>query len=289
MAFRGGNLGCPRRAAHFFDLDTGERFALACGSLNCPYCVETQIWRAGIALEYAAPERYAVFTNVPDNWPELRASINRFHQILDRSGRVWNDCYTAERGDKTGMLHLNMWQHGDFIPQAELCEIAGRVGWGSVVDIRKWTPRGGQGYGMKEGSGRTYGMKEGSGKGSGDQAPVVPAGALTARQRAYLDRNGGRLLHARRGYWRDGATGETLGSKHKVLERALTSIRGPKVVRDEWVVLMGSELVANSRVPVLASAIPTAPIGDSTTAARPLSGSPAASDPSPAYLDFPGF
>lgn len=289
MAFRGGNLACPRRAAHFFDLDTGERFALACGSLQCPYCIETGIWRAGIALEHAAPERYAVFTNVPDNWSELRASVNRFHQIIDRSGRVWNDCYTAERGDKTGMLHLNMWQHGDFIPQAELCEIAERVGWGSVVDIRKWTPRGGQGYGMKEGSGRTYGMKEGSGKGLGDQASVVPAGALTARQRAYLDRNGGWLLHARRAYWRDGAVGETLGSKRKVLDRALELMRGPKVARETWAVLMGSELVANSRVPVPALETLTGSIGVSTSAELSLAGSPAASDQSPAYLDFPGF
>ena len=288
MAFRGGHLSCPRRCAHFFDLDTGERFTLSCGSLECPYCVETQIWRAGLALEHAAPERYAVFTNVQDNWPDLRVAINRFHQILDRMGKAWHDCYTAEAGGDTGMLHLNMWQHGDYVRQSDLVEIAQRVGWGEIVDIRKWEARGGQGYGLKEASGRTYGLKEASGRSGGDLALSGPSASLTATQQAFLTRNGGRLLHARRSYWRDGAAGETLGSRAKVLDRAMVKMRGPKVVRDEWAVLMGSELVASSPLPARVSATPTVPTGESTPAEPLPRGSRAASDQSQLHLDFPG-
>jgi hypothetical protein len=286
--FRGGHQKCPRRAAHFFDLDTGEHYALACGSLECPFCIETQIWRAGIALEHAAPERYIVCTNVPGDWETFRTSMNRFHQIIDRTGRAWRDCYTLESGDKTGMKHVNIWQHGDYFPQEELSEITQRVGWGEVAWIQKWES-GRRDYGMKEGSGRGYGMKEGSGKVKGEEPFTVPAWGLSAVQRAYLDRNGGRLLHARPSYWRDGAAGETLGSRKKVLERAMVAMRGPKVERQSWAVLMGSELVANSPVPVPASATLSGLTGGSMTAELLRRGLLAASAPSPEYLDFPGF
>lgn len=289
MAFRGGHEFCPARRHDFFDLDTGEHFRLSCGSLACPYCIESQVWRAGVALSHVQPERYAVFSNVQDTWQELRAAVNRFHQILDRDRYAWHDVYTAEAGGQTGMLHLNMWQHGDYVPQPYLVEAAQRVGWGKIVDIRKWVSRPVDRYGLKEASGIVYGLKEAC---AGEDAPggvSALSGSLTATQTAFLARNGGRLLHGRNSFWRDGSGGETLGSRARVFERAMVKRRGPKVVREEWAVLAGSELVASSPAPRRVRVTQTGLTGVSTTAGQQQPGSRVASGQSQLCLDFPGF
>ncbi len=74
--------------------------------------------------------------------------------------------------------------------------------------IEKWEKRAGQGtgYGVKMAFEVGYGMK---------------LAQAEATKQAYLDANGGRLVHATRGFWRDGKGG--------------TPLKGIRVAQKLWV------------------------------------------------------
>jgi hypothetical protein len=82
--------------------------------------------------------------------------------------------------------HVHGVQYGSFVKQATLSSIADGVGMGRVVDIRRLGSKsGGSRYPLKALAGTAYTLK----------------GAVESEQ--HLARNGGRLIHASRGYWRD--------------------------------------------------------------------------------------
>jgi hypothetical protein len=230
------------------DIETGEFYSLSCRALSCVYCIETHIWQTGLAFELAAPERYAVFTQLAGDWPVDRAHINALHKRLDRKGFEVRSAYTIEKNPKDTGFHLNFWWHGSYIPQDQLSEAAVSMGWGPVVHVKAWRTQN-RVYGFKEASGSTYGMKEASGSalGAGTQWHLSEA------QAGYLARNGGKLLGARRSFWRDGPGGVPLGGKASAI-RACFRSRG-KTARAEWVVYAGSEVLAHSRVAPLPASV----------------------------------
>lgn len=286
--WRGGWDHCPRRDhLRGFDEDNGEIFRTTCGANVCPYCIETNVWLWGLALEHAAPERYAVLTGLSGDWQADRANIKRFLRRLRALGYVVNEAHSIEvnpRALRDGLdyadnpYHLNLWWHGDYVPQRVLSEVAVTVGWKPYVHVTKWASKR-RDYGMKEASGRDYGMKEASGRdGEGGERRWF----LTDRQAAYLARNGGALMHASRGFWRDGKDGAPLGSRRATLDAYRRSQGQERQVRSSWVMYAGSELLAHvvgsPSSPALG--ISTTPTGTPSTAPAPLPGSPPAGDPS---------
>lgn len=305
MAWRGGHRFCPRRADfRWVDEDRlGDSEAspfrdVECGSLVCPYCIETCLWRWTQSFEHAEPERYAVLTNLTGDWERDLYAIKRLHQAIRRGsipgqrkprdwkgyryvdpkgrvrwfrGAVIESAFTIEAGAKTGMVHLNLFWHGGFVPQAFLSDVAVALGWGQVVHVKKWERQAsGSGYGMKEARGSGYGMKEA--RGSADEAPSE---TLSAGQLAFLARNGGRLLHTTRGFWRDGRNGETLQGQRQAFRAAMAARdaqrAGAQTGTGSWVQYGPGRdvVVAHSRVPTSApSALVTraAPTGAWTSA-----------------------
>jgi hypothetical protein len=91
--------------------------------------------------------------------------------------------------------HVHAWEHGAFVPQARLSDLAASVGMGPFARISKIRSSLGAGrYGLK---GLTYGLK-------GVQAEDEGV--------SYLRANGSRLTHQSRGFFR-GPSGARLSVK----------------------------------------------------------------------------
>lgn len=293
VTYRGGWSSCPRRSGfRYVDLNAPEDefpfWDATCGAHTCPYCVETNVWRHALAIEHSVPERFAVFTGLPsEDWQANRAGVNALVRAIRRgvvpgTRAKWVDprngrksigysvatCYTIEAGKKTGMIHVNFLWHGGYIPQAFLSETAESIGWGKVVhvqDVRKAkSAKATSKYGLKEASGvAAYGLKEATGK-AGD-APEGPwlSESLSPVQAAYLARNGGQLVHASKGFWRDGPDGATLGSAREAFRAAMrqrdTAAGVVRTAREtEWVLSAPSgEVMAHRPLPLRA---PVAPV-----------------------------
>lgn len=133
-------------------------------------------------LAWAKPTRFVTLTQAPDGWQALRMKVRRLAHELRHDGYRVQWAWTVEQGSKTGMRHVHLLQHGDFIPQGVLQEA-----WGHIVHIE--AIKGGRGaaaYAMKEAARvSAYAMKE-------SRADFL----------AHLDRNGGRACHLSRGYLR---------------------------------------------------------------------------------------
>lgn len=280
-----GPVRCPRREGWRyidFDRDIGFR-DVTCGSNSCPYCILTNAWLWGLAIGHAAPSRYAVFTQVPGEWQEIRPQIARLFQILDRKGYLLRAVYCVEVNPKGTGFHLNVWWWGPDVPQELLSEVAVSLGWGQVVDARRWRA-GRDAYGLKEAMG--YGTKE-----LRDPEVAPDQVELSEAQRAYLSRNGGALMHARKNFWRDGVGGEPLSGRRETLRRQREAReqadREQRQARP-WVLVRGSEVVAHSGVQP-ASATPTGETGQLTTAPVRPPVSPRGIGPSTGQEPLPGF
>lgn len=290
--WRGGWAMCPRRTAmRGYDCETGALWAMTCGANICPYCIETNIWQTSRAFAHSAPTRYVVFTGIPsDDWDTNRLKIKALHKRLDRAGYDVRSAYSIEAGDRTGMVHLNLWWWSaccpsgglcrsgckGYIPQEVLVEAALSMGWGPVTDVRRWHSKRAN-YGMKEASGSSYGMKEARSETLLDERG--PRCELSPRQEAFLQRNGGRLLGARPSFWRDGEGGAPLGSKRATLE-VLKAAEARKQGREQWVVFAGSEVLAHSPVVSSPASVTSITLPGSRFPAEPLPpGSPWVSDP----------
>jgi hypothetical protein len=156
------------------------------------------------AIDLAGPERMCTFTQVGDDWQRVRGRMKKLtHDVRSLGLRVqW--CWSVEPNPKGTGHHVHAWQWGDFVPQKVLAERADGVGMGRVTDIRRWRVRrgGGGGYGLKL-AGVRYGLKEAAAESQRDE---------------FLAANGGRPVHASRGFWR--ADGERLSGVREACEIA---------------------------------------------------------------------
>lgn len=131
-------------------------------------------------LAWAKPERFATFTNAPEDWQALRQKQRTLTLKLRREGYSWESAWTVERGSKTGMKHVHALQHGSFVPQKLLQEA-----WGAIVHIE--AIRGARGV-------ANYALKEAS------RVAGYAVKGTTAQLAEHLALNGGRGCHYSRGY-----------------------------------------------------------------------------------------
>lgn len=131
-------------------------------------------------LSWAKPERFVTLTNAPDDWQRLRQKVRKLALNLRADGYSCEWAWTVEQGAKTGMRHVHLLQHGNFVPQATLQDR-----WGAITHITAIRgARRATGYAMKEATRvAAYALKE-------SRADFL----------AHLDRNGGRPCHHSRGY-----------------------------------------------------------------------------------------
>jgi hypothetical protein len=171
----------------------------------------------GLGIAYSLPQRFLRFSLVGSDFPVVQARINRVRYDLRALGLAWEDTWVVERNPKGTGFHAHLWQHGSYVRQDVLQEVTQRRGMG-IPWIQAWrAPQGASvTYGLKS---ITYGLKGARGGSEG----------LTE----HLTLNGGRLIHASRGFWRNGATGERL-TKRKCEQDALTA-RQTSGVPSPWI------------------------------------------------------
>jgi hypothetical protein len=159
-------------------LETGEVKPVPCRRLTCPPCLRKAAWRRSLAIKYSRPERFLTLTLAGDEWQTIRGRMKRLrHDLEQQLGHVewvWN----VERNPKGTGHHVQAWQRGDFLLQADLSRMAQRRGFGKRAHITRWES-GGESYALKE----AYAVKE----------------AGTAEH--FLAMNGKRLTHQTRGYF----------------------------------------------------------------------------------------
>jgi hypothetical protein len=183
------NTKSPNRG--FKSVSSGRIVPMSCKSNACAFCGPRKAGSIARAIALAEPERAIRLSLVPSEWAPARRAVNRLLEYVREAGYSIEMAWHLEPNPKGTGAHAHCWQHGDFIPQRQLQELSHRAGLGIpyIERVRSQTGRGAAvGYGLK---GMGYGMK-------------------AADQAAYLDLNGGRLVHATRGFWRDGKGGSTL-------------------------------------------------------------------------------
>jgi hypothetical protein len=131
-----------------------------------------------LAIKYSRPERFLTLTLVGDDWQTVRTRLKAYvYEVRQQVGAVdmvWN----VERNPAGTGHHVQAWQRGDFLAQAELSRLAQRFGMGKRVHITRWES-GGEKYALKE----AYAVKQ------------------TEQAETFLGMNGGRLTHQTRGYF----------------------------------------------------------------------------------------
>lgn len=164
------------------------------------------------------------FSKLPENHQDRRHAIKMVLRSIRRAGYEWEWAHHVERNPAGTGYHLHGFQHGDYVPQAELQDACERAGLG-YPDIRKFTLRGETAaYGVKS---VKYGMK------SDDLED-------------FLHLNGGRMVHATRAFWRQGSERLTM---HEAIERCRT----PGEDQGPWVLAHANSLDALAGPPSSAS------------------------------------
>lgn len=197
---------------------TGEFVPLGCSRMTCPSCSRWLAIRTAGAVGLAEPQRLIRFSLVGDDWQTVRARMSRVVYDLRKAlpGGVelaWN----VEPNPKGTGQHIHALEHGSYIPQPLLAEIADRRGMGRNVDIRKWEAQGplSSAYGLK---GVLYPIKGALGEQEGLDV--------------FLRCNGRRLIHATRGFFRHGALGPHVGLEDA--RRIWSVVRRGATEPDPW-------------------------------------------------------
>lgn len=174
----------PKPDVRLVNRDTGQIRMVGCGRLKCWVCAAYLAWRRGLAISWAKPERRFDLTLVGEDWNTVRARMKRLRFDIADSGFAVEWSWSVEANPRGTGHHVHGHQHGDFIPQAQLSDMAVRRGMGEVVYIKAAERYGSaKGYGLKA---LTYGMK----------------GATREESHGvHLDLNGGRLSHHSRGFF----------------------------------------------------------------------------------------
>lgn len=185
-----GRPRCPRKLGWaLVSLDSGQVVPAACRANLCGYCGPYNARLIGGAITLATPERFGTLTQVGNDWQTVRARMKRVAYDLRAAVPDWSWCWHVEPNPRRTGHHVHFWQRGGYVPQRLLSAVADRRGCGGVADVRAWKmpSHAGTNYGVKM-AGVAYGMKMAD---------------ASASQVAYLAANGGRLVHASRGWWRD--------------------------------------------------------------------------------------
>jgi hypothetical protein len=169
---------------------SGQIIRGRCGRLPCHACIAANVFDYGGAIGLASPDQMVTLTQVGQTWQQVRGRVARFRQILGRGGTPVEYAYHVElnpSGDQ--QRHLHMWMRGQ-VSETQIRDAATRGGMGQVALVTAHRPAPGEIPLL------TYGMK------ACLQRPVG-ATKLWPAAEAFLEANGGRLLHATRRFWRD--------------------------------------------------------------------------------------
>jgi hypothetical protein len=175
------------------------------------------------AMTLGQPERLVTLTQVGDEWQTIRNRVRQLVYRIRSDGVAFEWAWAVERNPKGTGHHVHGVQWGSFVRQSRLSALAGSVGMGRVADVRRLgSAAGGSRYPLKALAGTAYTMK----------------GAQEGRE--HLLRNGGRLVHASRGFWRD-SEGRPVPGVREAVKLALRASYGDTEA-SRWVLAKEGQL-----------------------------------------------
>jgi hypothetical protein len=211
---------CPNSAGLWLaSQSTGAMYPTRCGRNHCGYCLRVNAYVRALAIEYAAPTRAILLTQVGEEWSQVRDRMKRLRYALGREVGPFEWVWHVEPNPKGTGHHVHAWQRGKFVPQTLLSKLAASKGMGAFARVNAIrSVKGSSSYGLK---GIGYGMK-----------------GVDHQGVEYLTTNGRRLTHQSRGYFVS-SDGESMGVKGA--ERAAKLLAGG--IRDEgpWVLMRVAE------------------------------------------------
>ncbi len=187
---------CPSRGHELYRNPwSGQMQPKMCGAIRCPVCIVSVALRYSAAIALAEPEHFVLLTDVGEAWPTIKVRLNRYRQALRKAGQLVQDAYHVEPNPNGTGHHVHQWAWGGQVDGSSVACAASSAGLGSFTSIKTaYTPSSGRlSYGLKT-------IIQGG----------PECGEMPAMAQRYLEVNGGRLVHATRGFWRDGASGGRL-------------------------------------------------------------------------------
>jgi hypothetical protein len=154
---------------------------------------------------------------VGDEWRAIRSNMNNFRRNLRRAGLSVENVFHVEANPGGTGHHAHLWTWGPtLLDEPTISDAAARAGMGQEV----WVGR----RDRPDGAPLWYGMKSVL-----DAADPV---ALAPEICDFLEINGGRLLHASRGFWRDAAGHPIRGGVRAAAKLARREQRS-----DDWAIV----------------------------------------------------
>jgi len=215
---------CPRKLGFvMLNTSTGQITPARCKANSCPYCGPINASLVGGAIALAKPERLITLTQVGEDHQTRRNRVKKLNFLLRSAGYATEWAWHVEPNPAGSGHHIHAFQRGEkFIPQALLSKLATTAGMGVVADIRRFE--------LADDQAATYGVKMAG----------IKYGLKMAEQdesmRTYLGANGGRLVHASRGFWQ--VKGQPVGQREAM--KAWASASTPS--EGEWQLVAESHL-----------------------------------------------
>lgn len=213
-------LTCPVKGhLRLVNRRTGVVATGRCDRLSCPACLPRVVFDVGSAIGLARPEWLVTLTQVGGAWQQVKRRMQRLRQYMKRADLLFETAYHVEHNPGGSGLHAHMWLHGDRPRHRDLNRLAINAGLGEVTLVKPMRyPHNGRPVML------TYGMKE--------CLETFDPRVMPPRTIAFLEVNGGRLVHPSRGFWRDAA-----GSSLKDRRQAMAEARAARGLTGQWLLL----------------------------------------------------
>lgn len=153
-----------------------------------------------------------------DSWSEIRTRMAQVVRRLRRGSRAFEHVWHVEPNPGGTGNHIHGWSWGQRPSPDLLREAAAAAGMGRSVWLGAWTTP------ATEDPAITYGMKT-------ILQEQLNRQVLGPATRQFKELNGGRLVHASGGFYRDGATGQHLGRRREA-ERIASARRRGRIASD---------------------------------------------------------
>lgn len=181
-----------------------------CMKASCWVCVKQVALDAAAGIGLAQPEHAVRLSLVGEDPTQISGRVNKLREALRAGGQLWQDAYHVHRNPAGTGMHVHLWGWGRGLHGGEVCSIAQGLGMGLDVDLRPaFVPAPNPGQPPRI----TYGMR------ACIDRPVGVT-AMWPEAAEYLAVNGGKVVHATRGFWRDATTGRPLGSARRAVTAA---------------------------------------------------------------------
>lgn len=188
----------------------GDVVWLRCRKPSCLHCGPGEAASLARAIAYTGAGHTYTLTLVGESWQERRHRVFRWRYRMRERYRTWSDCWTVEANPRGTGHHAHGCDQFDAPVDFEFMRWAARrEGLGSRVE-RQVVKTVGEAtrYPLKEALWAAYGLKGAAG---------------AERLGIFLEANGGRLVHASRGFWRH-PDGVVIGGPHP-MRTAMTAAR----------------------------------------------------------------